>query len=283
MNPDFSYDPVTALDESSASGRTAEIFADIRHTMGIPLVTSIWRGLAGMDQSLDQVWTLVRPIHASGLPEQALARMLAATALPLPEPLPPPVLACVGLTQGDLQDIHAIVAAYNRSNGLNLAALAALVAPPVTAGEPSITVARTPAWPRLRPLLARDDIDAHTWSMIRQVNAFGAPGPDAGIATLWRHLAHWPELLAVVHCGFAPLQARGAIDAASAQMVELALEEGAGMAHLRPPQLGLAQPALDTITGYVRSPTQVARMVVVGHALARWLAPPDRLREASLG
>jgi hypothetical protein len=49
---DFAYDPVTAIDESSAVGDTAVLFADIRQTMGIPLVTSIWRGLAGMDDML---------------------------------------------------------------------------------------------------------------------------------------------------------------------------------------------------------------------------------------
>ena len=41
MSADFSYDPVTAIDEATATGVTAEIFADIRQTMGIPLITSI--------------------------------------------------------------------------------------------------------------------------------------------------------------------------------------------------------------------------------------------------
>jgi hypothetical protein len=30
MNADFSYDPVTAVDEATATGATADIFADIR-------------------------------------------------------------------------------------------------------------------------------------------------------------------------------------------------------------------------------------------------------------
>lgn len=274
MNADFSYDPVTAVDEASATGRTAEIFADIRRTMGIPLVTSIWRGLAGMGDSLDQVWALTRPIHESGLPEQALARVIAGTALPLPEPLPPPLLGCIGLSQADLRDSRTILAAYNRSNGLNLVALAALVTPAAPGSPGQAQSASLPDWPPLRPLLPQPAIDADTWTLIRHVNRFGAPGMDAGVATLWRHLAHWPGLLGVVHCGFAPLQASGAIDAASAQMVTLALQEGARMASFRPTELGLSQQALDTITGYVRSPAQVARMVTLGHALARWLEQP---------
>lgn len=80
----FSYDPVTAIDEASATGQTAETFADIHRTTGIPLVTSIWRGLAGMGESLSQVWALAKPIYASGLPAHALERVIAQAPLPRP-------------------------------------------------------------------------------------------------------------------------------------------------------------------------------------------------------
>ena len=36
-------DPVSAIAEEDAVGEVAEIFADIRATMDIPLLTSIWR------------------------------------------------------------------------------------------------------------------------------------------------------------------------------------------------------------------------------------------------
>lgn len=52
MTDDFSYDPVTAVNEATATGPTAALFADIRATIGIPLVTSIWRALAGTDDAL---------------------------------------------------------------------------------------------------------------------------------------------------------------------------------------------------------------------------------------
>ena len=73
MTKDFSYDPVTAVDEATATGATAEIFADIRETMGIPILTSIWRGLADMDDSLSTVWSAAKPIYLSGHPVKALA------------------------------------------------------------------------------------------------------------------------------------------------------------------------------------------------------------------
>src|SRR6185312_7126687 len=97
------------------------------------------------------------------------------------------------------------------------------------------------------------------------VNAFGAPGIDAHVATLWRHLAHWPAALALIYTAFAPLQANGTIAAAAARVVALAREEGARMAHLRPAALDLPQRASDTIADYVNQPTHVARMVSLGH------------------
>jgi hypothetical protein len=47
MTVDFAYDPVTAMDEATATGETAVLFAEIRQTMRIPLVTSIWPWAGG--------------------------------------------------------------------------------------------------------------------------------------------------------------------------------------------------------------------------------------------
>jgi hypothetical protein len=140
MTVDFAYDPVTAMDEATATRETAVLFAEIRQTMRIPLVTSIWRGLAGMDDSLRLAWAAAKPIYESGEPERALTRSVAAAGLPRPEPLAPTAPACVGLTESDIVAARAVIAAYNRSNGLNLIALAAFVAPPA-AGATTAPVA----------------------------------------------------------------------------------------------------------------------------------------------
>jgi hypothetical protein len=66
MKSDFAYDPVTGIDEADATGETAEIFADIRRTMNIPVVTSIWQGLAGMGDGLRQAWSGSKPIFEAG-------------------------------------------------------------------------------------------------------------------------------------------------------------------------------------------------------------------------
>merc|ERR1711904_501677 len=72
MNSDISYDPVSVIDEKEAIGETAKIFKDIRDTMNIPLITSIWRGLAEIDDSLKKIWTIARPIYETQNPEKKL-------------------------------------------------------------------------------------------------------------------------------------------------------------------------------------------------------------------
>jgi len=273
MSSDFSYDPVTAVDESTATGPTAEVFADIRETMGIPLVTSIWRGLAGMDDSLHTVWNASRPIYASGHAEQALGRIVEQVGLPMPEPLAPTQLACIGIDDAQLNSIRTIVDAYNRSNGMNMVALAALISP--QSGEREKACQSTkPAWNAFPSLMAREALDENTWDLIRHVNALGAPGGiDAHVATLWRHLGHWPNLLSLIYSGFAPIQANGSIAAAANRMVELTRQEGARLAPWRNPEIAISEQAHKTLVDYATTPTQVVRMVIIGHALARWLLP----------
>ena len=60
------------------------MFSEIRQTMRIPLVTSIWRGLAGMGDSLRLARAAAKPIYESGEPERALThRVLLQTLRPV--------------------------------------------------------------------------------------------------------------------------------------------------------------------------------------------------------
>jgi hypothetical protein len=130
-----------------------------------------------------------------------------------------------------------------------------------------------PTWGEYPPLKLREEIDENTWDMIRHINAFGAPGIDAHVATLWRHLGHWPNLLSVIYSAFAPKHADGSIAAAAKRMVELTRQAGESMAAWRDASVPIPDQARQTLINYVTTPTQVVRMVTLGHALARWLSP----------
>ena len=275
MSRGYRHDPVSAITEAEATGETAALFADIRETMQLPLLTSIWRTLVAIEGGLRAVWDAAKPLYETGQPAAALLKLRERAALPVPEPLVPGQLACAGVPPSDLPVIRALVEAYNRSNGMNLMALTGLVVTP--SGAPANDPAPPPPtpWPALPPVLAQADMAADTWTLLQHLNRFGAAPGEPGLATIWRHLAHWPGLLAVIHAGLAPLQQDGTIQHATRQVLEMAQAEGTRLAHLRPETVSMPQAARAMIANYVLNPGLVARMVAIGHGLARWLQPPD--------
>lgn len=153
MSPLQIRNPVTALAEADATGEIADIFADIRQTMELPLITSIWRVLVDIEDGLPTAWNATKPLYQTGQPQASLVKMREQISLPHPEPFTRSQLSCIGISPNDLPSIRAILNAYNRSNGLNLMALTALVVNPagIPANEP------VPPSPRdtLRTVLSR--------------------------------------------------------------------------------------------------------------------------------
>ena len=281
MTQDFNYDPVTVTDEATATGITADIFMDIRQTMNIPVVTSIWRALASWDNCLEQTWNAVKPIYLTRLPDTVLPELLRQTALSVPKFSLDNHSSSPKLNINDFGNIKSIVAAYNRSNGLNLIALAAFLTP-TTEGDPiSVTQSSEPSSTSpsaLKALLSRIQIDDQTWDLVRQVNTLGTNSSAENIvyqghvATLWRHLAHWPSFLSAVDRGFSPQQKAGIIHSMSLRTTALAIEMGIQIArYFKPTEISLPAKVLQVMHNYVNSPKQVARMVVIGHGISNWL------------
>ena len=53
---------VRPVDESAATGRVAEIFADIKRTKNIDFVPNLWRTLATNPSHLELVWTTLKTL-----------------------------------------------------------------------------------------------------------------------------------------------------------------------------------------------------------------------------
>lgn len=272
MSESKDRDPVTAIPESAATGRTAEIFADIRDVMDITVITSIWRILDGIEGGLESVWNATRPIYESGQPEAVLHDLKARIDIPVPVAPSAEILESKGVSASKLPAIFTIIDAYNRSNGLNLIALNGVIS---TASDRPVEYdpePRRPVWPGLPPLLERDEIESSTWSLLEELRQFGSIDQDPSIATLWRHLAPFPGLLTQVIETYGPLQRTGTLSTASAHVAEFARTRGSDMAHYRGETSGIPDEALELISGYVSNPSAVSRMVMLGHSVARWLS-----------
>lgn len=270
MNTSFSYNPVTALAEADANGRTAEIFSDIRKTMGIPLLTSIWRGLASTSH-LEDAWKAVKPIYESGLPQAFLVEFQQAAALSMNRIDKIPFT----ISTNDANSIHDILSVYNRSNTLNFIALSLFCDLNNKPRTLDVRCDNRLDKVTLRPLLSREQISDGIWALVRKVNAIGINEETDRVATLWRHLSYWPDLLNWLIAEFSTVGVDGGVNSKIKSTIELAQSLSAHIKSELNFNLPVPKEIYETITSYVTSPQQVARMVVMGNSIKSLLVEAE--------
>ena len=173
--------------------------------------------------------------------------------------------------------IGDVIAAYNRANPVNLAIVALLRQVPREGGTSSSALASGACTlpPPIRALPPIPSMAALPGDVRARVDAFakpGATGMPVLVPTLYRHLAHWPDVLAFAQREVLPRLASGAFQPAidgfrsaiSAEMVEL----GRSSAAADEPLLRGLAPILDRFTSVI------PEMVVIGSFLSRGLASP---------
>lgn len=197
-------DPFPAVAEAAATGQTAEIFADIRATVGVRVVNLVWRHLATIDGALPWTWTAVKPLYLAGMPDQAAARFRASMVVPVLKGLDGPQPASV----------DAVLASYDHSNTINLFTLGAIVAWLQGNAAARGTPASGPRLPSpdiaLPKLVAEGDVTAEIWALVLRLNRFG-DDRQIILASMYRHLAHAPAFLEQVERALTPVAADGSL------------------------------------------------------------------------
>lgn len=197
-------DPFPAVTESSATGATAEIFGDIRRTVGVRVVNLVWRHLATIDGALPWTWNAVKPLYAQGMVDCAAIRFRETMSLPM----------LASLAGDEPSSVDAVLASYDHSNTINLFALGALVAwlrgDTARHGTPE-TGLRLPAPDLTLPKLAlQEQTPAEIWALVLRLNRFGDSQPVI-LASMYRHLAHAPDFLRKLETALAPVEADGTL------------------------------------------------------------------------
>lgn len=267
----MAIDPVPAITETEATGETAEIYADIRASLGIGVVNLIWRHLATLEGALPWVWRAVKPVYLSGSASREAAVLFDGLGLPDMPLFPRSALRGAGVSDIDLPTVIAILDSYNRGNSLNLIALSTLGARPNNLG-PSNPDARTaevetpiPALPGL------DTLEPDVRDLVLALSALGAGPGDRIIPSLYRHLAYWPGFLGLSWTAIAPLHADGRLKvlmdrgwaAAHQHAGRIAGEVDAG------PEPDTADAARAAIEEFKR--TAISRMVPVAMIIRRMI------------
>ena len=210
-----SGDPVATITEAEATGEVANIYADIRATLGVPVVNLIWRHLAVLPGALPWGWQALKPLYASGAVTAQAAALRAGLDVPALTGLSGPALGAAGLGADDLARITMILASYERSNAMNIIALGTLLArldgTAPTAGEPVSRIPEEdPVAGEMPTLLTLDAMPPDLRTLVQELNRIG--GRDEILASMYRHLANWPVFLALVHALIAPFGATGRLE-----------------------------------------------------------------------
>lgn len=271
-------DPVPAIPEGAAEGEIADIYQDIRATFGVSVVNLVWRHLATIPGALPWCWAAVRPAYRDG--SIAFEAAALRRSLPLPDLPPPPlvVLEAIGIDPDGRTAIRRVLDSYDQTNAMALVALTALSLrldgrPPAagSAGRARIPVVQGPM-PRL---LARSEMTPEAASLVARLDALGRRPDERIVASMYRHLAHWPAYLALSLVQLAPLAADGRLAAAIEAAGGLARDAARRVAgDLAPPDRPLdpatRAAARRAVEEFARHP--IARMVPIA-ALLRRLMP----------
>jgi hypothetical protein len=207
-------DPVPAITEAAATGDTAVIFADIRQVLGVDVVNLIWRHLATNDGALPWAWQALRPLYADGSVLGQAAALHRDLTLPPVPPIQTEVYAALGLRPADMTAIRGVLSAYDHTNGMAMVALTALrgrldrrVPAGIKPAEPTpLAAAARIGLPKLLDLTA---MRPETAALVTALNGFGTRRPGAVLASMYRHLAHWPSYLAFAWLLLAPMDGDG--------------------------------------------------------------------------
>jgi hypothetical protein len=221
-----SSDPVAAITEAEATGATAALYRDIRATLGVPVVNLIWRHLATFPGALPWAWHALKPLYDRGAIQSQAFALRQGLAVPVCPGLSSATLAAIGLSATDLESITTVLGSYERSNSMNMIALATLAthlegAAPANAPGAHLSAPKEPALDGTMPTLpALDDMAPNVRELVEALSVFG--GVDAILPTMYRHLAHWPGYLALIHVLLAPVAQDGRL----ADMIKAAKTEG---------------------------------------------------------
>ena len=282
-------DPIAAVREQDATGEIAAIFSDLQATLRVPFVNLIWRHIATVPGGLAWMWELSKPLYVSPDLGRAAAELRADLLLPPIEPLSEAVWTCVGVDRAQRATIASLIEDYNHANATNflvlLAARNALLgeSSPVAASaispapQPSSQMHAQPANTAPR-LLGLDELPPAVLSLVLDLDSFARIRPNDAVASLYRHLAHWPPFLAMAHTVLLPHHTSGALK----DEQERTIMRGRALAAKLTPLLALPTQALEAqprqrILAALDEFTQVmiGRMIIMGGAMLA-LVPESR-------
>ena len=213
----MSTDPVVAITEQNAEGQVAEIYQDIRSTLGVPVVNLIWRHLATFPGALEWSWASVKPLYEKNIIHAEASALRRKISVPVDVGLSPLHLKASGLAEDDIYSIKVVLDSYHKSNAMNLISLSSLLAK--LNGQSSSSANHVDSldsvdgncvdghMPELIPL---NSMPESVKNLVMDINKIG--GREQILPSMYRHLANWPQFLALISLLILPFEKKGILE-----------------------------------------------------------------------
>jgi hypothetical protein len=270
-------DSIPAIAEGDATGEIAALYEDLRVTLGVPFVNLIWRHLATIPGGLAWTWTLTKPLYVSGELDRLSAEASALVSLPSLAHIPDYVWDSAAIDHDARRTIMAMIESYNHANGVNFLALLTALSVlrdgrPVVPGDQPV-----PAFPRhpptiaeLPPLPGLSELPPHMRALVRRLDELGRLGSSDAVASLYRHLAHWPAFLSIAYVALEPLHRSHELAKAQEEVIAFGQVQCTGLVRMVNSDLpGLSPDAGKSVLRALDEFTRlmIGRMIVMGTAM----------------
>jgi len=194
--------------ESDASPQSLAVYAQLRKLCGISTVPLFYRHLATIPGALEWAWTALGPGLRTGILQKSAWEITRSVKFENVTRLSNQTLNSLGITTGDLVDLHKVLTAYDRSNPvtlLGLRYLGSLVAQRHrTAANKRSSVNIDKPWQppvSIEGLLPMAQIADIRGNSLREMNVLTNRGEVSRTSPIWpslyRHLASRPRLLSL--------------------------------------------------------------------------------------
>jgi hypothetical protein len=248
--------------EAEASGSVAEVYADIRRVLGLPLVNLVYRHLAVGDGRLETTWAALRPNLVSPA-AQVAANELVSAAASVPGVLSIPRTALDVAGVGDEgAAIHSTLDAYARANSRNILGMHTLLVG-VEGGVASGAPIEPPQALPVLPFADLGRIRLETLSLLEEIS-FEISGVDEPriVPSLLRHFAHSPCLLALVWTVLRPVTESGEVARLAGEIASRAGDLVRSLPHQVPASAD--EPIRTVASRFIGA---MSRMLVVGELI----------------
>ena len=199
------------IPETEATGKIAEIYDDIRQTLDMSMVNTIWRNLALQEEVLEWVWYSLKPIYKNGSVRHYASKLRSQINLDDVCPIPLSAFRILGINDRDRDTLNNLLEDLAYSNAQNIIAFKSLL------NEPSGTHEIEEFSPErdqrrkydLPQPINFEDLASDEKELFREIQSIGG-SVSVGFPPMWlRGLARYPSTLPLPWAILTQIEANG--------------------------------------------------------------------------